>query len=113
MEIQSLEGFDFVDCYFHGFSVHPLLSSVTLKTEAYFPQLPSESERKVGILSIALNEVTEMHTEIRPPFSYDLEANEVYELTLTLNNGVYEFYLNSDYLALTVMCKQARLEQSE
>jgi hypothetical protein len=113
MEIKTLEGFDFVDCYFRSMAVHPLLSRLTLKLEAYFPQNQDETERKMGILSITLEGITDFQANVLPPLSYDLEANEIYGLTLSIVSGVYVFSLESDYLSLLVKCKQAHCEESQ
>jgi hypothetical protein len=113
MKVETLNGFDFDDCYFLDFAVDPLFSRIMLKTEAYFPSYAKQGERKFGILIVKLDGVTELEAKVRPPFAYDLEANEIYELTLSMNNEVYAFSLNSDYLTLSVKCIQARLEESE
>jgi len=113
MEIATLDGFAFVDCYFHGFAADPLLSKINLRTEAYFPGFQNGGERKLGILSITLDEITDLQANIRPPFTYDLEANEVFEMTLKSGDGGYDFSVTSDYLALSIKCKQVSLEESQ
>ena len=112
MKSQTLDEFDFVDCYFHEFAVDPHLSKLTIKTEAYFPEFVSENQRKLGVLLITLEGITQLQADIRPPFSRDIESNEVYELRSDVVADLYHIFLTSDYLNLSVECRYMHLEDT-
>ena len=112
MNARSLDGFDFVDCYFHEFAVHPHLSSVTLKTDAYFPEYVSDDRRKLDVLVVTLERITRLQADIRPSFSTDLKANEVYEMKLDVVGDTFLFLLTSDYLNLSIECQQVYLGEA-
>jgi hypothetical protein len=111
MEVHTLDGFDFVDCYFREFAVRPQLSSITLKMEAYFPEYINQNERRLGVLTIILDGIIDIQAAVKSPFAHDLEANEVYEVKLHAVNGMHHFFISSDYLTLSVQCELVRVDE--
>lgn len=116
-----LAQFAFVDCVVVDFHIHHQLNNVVLKTEAYLPQSNQESPRTKAVLSITANEVFEINAQLSAELWFDLSlphdvegsdvgANEVYKLELhKLSNETYRLKLDSDFLNLTLVCRQALL----
>jgi hypothetical protein len=98
------------------------LRTVILKTEAHLPQIPKENTRTKAVISITASEVFEIDARLSAELWFDLSlphdaqgsdvrANEIYKLELhRLSNETYRLKLASDFLNLTLVCRQALLE---
>ena len=120
--MENLKDYSFTDCIVVDFSVDKYCSIIKIVVESYFPERTVSLVRKKGLLEISLTNISkialsknfEFEVDLDKPYDSmgnDLKSNEVYSITYDLNEGVFEFSMESDMLDLLVTCQGLNIAQ--
>ena len=119
--MDTLTGFDFVDCLLVDFSIDKTASVIELIIQAYYPINKGESIRKKGRIKLTASGISELKMKINGEFKDDVlrhydangndyKANEVYKITIdALQNDKKDVEVESDFLEMQLACNSIEI----